>query len=103
MSLLILTYDCFVFLQELCKELHHKIDVLDEARYDIEFKVARNEQEVQQNKVTKMLRHSLTYFDGFCFFYNIDDLCTDPVTESENRWAEGNEKAQLEAGKENYR
>ncbi|KTF83981.1 hypothetical protein cypCar_00018361 [Cyprinus carpio] len=34
-------------LQELCKELHRKIDVVDEARYDLEMKVAKNEIEIQ--------------------------------------------------------
>ncbi|XP_029992051.1 troponin I, slow skeletal muscle-like [Sphaeramia orbicularis] len=34
-------------LQELCKDLHRKIDVVDEARYDMEVKVARNEKEIQ--------------------------------------------------------
>ncbi|KAK2917643.1 troponin I, slow skeletal muscle-like [Channa argus] len=34
-------------LKDLCKDLHHKIDVVDEARYDIEVKVAKNEQEIQ--------------------------------------------------------
>uniref|UniRef100_A0A665WJT2 Troponin I4a n=1 Tax=Echeneis naucrates TaxID=173247 RepID=A0A665WJT2_ECHNA len=34
-------------LQELCKELHRKIDVVDEARYDMEVKVTRNEKEIQ--------------------------------------------------------
>lgn len=33
-------------LQELCKELHQKIDVVDEARYDIGIKVEKNENEV---------------------------------------------------------
>lgn len=28
-------------LQELCKELHRKIDVVDEARYDLEMKVIK--------------------------------------------------------------
>ncbi|GAA6065021.1 troponin I, slow skeletal muscle-like, partial [Tachysurus ichikawai] len=32
-------------LQELCKELHRKIDTADEARYDLEVKVAKNETE----------------------------------------------------------
>lgn len=35
-----------MFLKELCKELHRKIDVVDEARYDLEIKVAKNEIEV---------------------------------------------------------
>ncbi|AWP08173.1 putative troponin I slow skeletal muscle-like [Scophthalmus maximus] len=34
-------------LQDLCKELHRKIDVVDEARYEVEVKVARNNQEIQ--------------------------------------------------------
>ncbi|XP_029010243.2 troponin I, slow skeletal muscle-like [Betta splendens] len=34
-------------LQDLCKELHQKIDVIDEARYDMEVKVAKNDQEIQ--------------------------------------------------------
>uniref|UniRef100_A0A8C1U6L2 Uncharacterized protein n=1 Tax=Cyprinus carpio TaxID=7962 RepID=A0A8C1U6L2_CYPCA len=33
-------------LQNLCKELHQKIDVVDEERYDIESKVAKNEKEI---------------------------------------------------------
>ena len=32
--------------QELCKELHKKIDIVDEARYDVEAKVAKGEIEV---------------------------------------------------------
>ncbi|XP_067236550.1 troponin I, slow skeletal muscle [Chanodichthys erythropterus] len=34
-------------LQELCKELSRKIDVVDDARYDLEMKVAKNEKEIQ--------------------------------------------------------
>ncbi|XP_052453249.1 troponin I, slow skeletal muscle-like [Carassius gibelio] len=33
-------------LQNLCKELHQKIDVVDEERYDVESKVAKNEKEI---------------------------------------------------------
>ncbi|XP_062373880.1 troponin I4a [Sardina pilchardus] len=33
-------------LQELCKDLHRKIDVVDETRYDLEIKVSRNETEI---------------------------------------------------------
>uniref|UniRef100_A0A673YG51 Troponin I, slow skeletal muscle-like n=1 Tax=Salmo trutta TaxID=8032 RepID=A0A673YG51_SALTR len=33
-------------LQELCKELHRKCDTVDEARYDIEAKVLKNEKEL---------------------------------------------------------
>uniref|UniRef100_A0A4W6F594 Troponin I4b, tandem duplicate 2 n=2 Tax=Lates calcarifer TaxID=8187 RepID=A0A4W6F594_LATCA len=34
-------------LQNLCKELHQKIDVVDEERYDIAAKVSKNEREIQ--------------------------------------------------------
>ncbi|KAG9280348.1 troponin I4a [Astyanax mexicanus] len=34
-------------LQELCKDLHHKIDIVDEARYDLLLKVGRNDSEIQ--------------------------------------------------------
>lgn len=35
-----------MFSQELCKELHRKIDTVDDARYDLEVKVSKNEKEV---------------------------------------------------------
>ncbi|KAM9467818.1 troponin I4a [Clarias gariepinus] len=40
-------------LQELCKDLHQKIDVVDEARYDLSIKVDRNDLEIQslQHKI----------------------------------------------------
>nr|XP_033491006.1 troponin I, slow skeletal muscle-like [Epinephelus lanceolatus] len=34
-------------LQALCKELHHKIDVVDEERYDVDAKVAKNNKEIE--------------------------------------------------------
>ncbi|XP_030281992.1 troponin I, slow skeletal muscle-like [Sparus aurata] len=34
-------------LQTLCKDLHHKIDVVDEDRYDIEAKVSKNSKEIE--------------------------------------------------------
>ncbi|XP_029698057.1 troponin I, slow skeletal muscle-like isoform X1 [Takifugu rubripes] len=34
-------------LQTLCKELQHKIDVVDEERYDIELKVGKNTKEIE--------------------------------------------------------
>ncbi|KAJ8259621.1 hypothetical protein GJAV_G00171540 [Gymnothorax javanicus] len=37
----------FAELQELCQELHAKIDVVDEERYDIEAKVQHNTREIQ--------------------------------------------------------
>ncbi|XP_016125952.1 troponin I, cardiac muscle-like [Sinocyclocheilus grahami] len=33
-------------LQELCRDLHHKIDIVDEARYDLNIKVGRNDAEI---------------------------------------------------------
>ncbi|KAM9854810.1 troponin I, slow skeletal muscle-like [Aulostomus maculatus] len=38
-------------LQNLCKDLHHKIDVVDEARYDMEAKVSKNEKEIESLKL----------------------------------------------------
>ncbi|KAF5903895.1 troponin I, fast skeletal muscle-like, partial [Clarias magur] len=38
-------------LQELCKELHHKIDVLDEERYDLESKVGKSSKEIEDMKI----------------------------------------------------
>ncbi|XP_048864648.1 troponin I, fast skeletal muscle-like [Brienomyrus brachyistius] len=35
-------------LQNLCKELHRKIDIIDEERYDIGAKVAKNEEKIQE-------------------------------------------------------
>lgn len=38
---------CFLhYGQDLCKELHQKIDVVDEERYDLSAKVAKSEKEV---------------------------------------------------------
>ncbi|XP_042266960.1 troponin I, slow skeletal muscle-like isoform X2 [Thunnus maccoyii] len=34
-------------LQDLCKELHRKIDVVDEERYDIGLKVSKNDKEIE--------------------------------------------------------
>lgn len=36
----------WVLFQTLCKELHQKIDVVDEDRYDIASKVSKNDKEV---------------------------------------------------------
>lgn len=35
-----------VYIQDLCRELHQKVDVVDEERYDIEAKVMLNTREV---------------------------------------------------------
>lgn len=34
-------------LQDLCKDLHKKIDIVDEARYDMEIKVGKNDLEIK--------------------------------------------------------
>lgn len=39
-------------LQDLCSDLHQKIGVVDETRYDMELKVARNEKEVNLKSQT---------------------------------------------------
>ncbi|XP_020790462.2 troponin I, cardiac muscle-like, partial [Boleophthalmus pectinirostris] len=43
-------------LQDLCRDLHHKIDVVDEARYDMEVKVSKAEKEIQSltQRVTEL-------------------------------------------------
>ncbi|XP_037538947.1 troponin I, slow skeletal muscle [Nematolebias whitei] len=38
-------------LQDLCKDLHHRIDVVDEERYDIDLKVSKNEKEIEDLKL----------------------------------------------------
>ncbi|XP_062857576.1 troponin I, fast skeletal muscle-like isoform X1 [Trichomycterus rosablanca] len=38
-------------LQELCKELHHKIDRIDEDRYDLESKVNKSGKEIEDLKI----------------------------------------------------
>ncbi|XP_021163104.1 troponin I, slow skeletal muscle isoform X2 [Fundulus heteroclitus] len=38
-------------LQDLCKELHHKIDVVDEERYDVGLKVSKNDTEIENMKI----------------------------------------------------
>ncbi|XP_028815111.1 troponin I, slow skeletal muscle-like [Denticeps clupeoides] len=35
-------------LQNLCRDLHHRIDVVDEERYDIESKVVKNDKEIKE-------------------------------------------------------
>lgn len=39
-------FDTILYSQALCKDLHQKIDVVDEERYDIAAKVSKNEKEV---------------------------------------------------------
>ncbi|CAK6950860.1 troponin I%2C slow skeletal muscle-like [Scomber scombrus] len=43
-------------LQDLCKELHRKIDVVDDVRYDMDGKVSKNEKEIQtlNQKMTEL-------------------------------------------------
>ncbi|XP_008409213.1 troponin I, slow skeletal muscle-like [Poecilia reticulata] len=38
-------------LQDLCKELHRKIDVVDEERYDVGLKVSKNDVEIENMKL----------------------------------------------------
>ncbi|XP_034033214.1 troponin I, fast skeletal muscle-like [Thalassophryne amazonica] len=38
-------------LQELCREIHHKIDVIDEERYDLEMKVNKTNKEIDELKI----------------------------------------------------
>ncbi|KAM6937896.1 uncharacterized protein FYW49_000147 [Xenentodon cancila] len=38
-------------LQDLCKDLHHKIDVVDEERYDIGLKVSNNDKEIENMRL----------------------------------------------------
>ncbi|XP_077939590.1 troponin I, slow skeletal muscle [Gasterosteus aculeatus] len=38
-------------LQDLCKDLHHKIEVVDEEWYDVGLKVAKNEKEIGEMKL----------------------------------------------------
>lgn len=45
------TRGLLTFLQDLCKELHHKIDGVDEDRYDIDLKVNKNEKEVSYSRM----------------------------------------------------
>ncbi|XP_034443880.1 troponin I, fast skeletal muscle-like [Hippoglossus hippoglossus] len=38
-------------LQELCREIHHKIDVIDEDRYNLEVKVNKSDKEIDDLKI----------------------------------------------------
>ncbi|KAM7003233.1 troponin I, fast skeletal muscle-like isoform 2-T2 [Tautogolabrus adspersus] len=38
-------------LQELCREIHHKIDVIDEERYNLDFKVTKTNKEIDDLKI----------------------------------------------------
>uniref|UniRef100_A0A4W6DL21 Troponin I, fast skeletal muscle n=1 Tax=Lates calcarifer TaxID=8187 RepID=A0A4W6DL21_LATCA len=38
-------------LLELCREIHHKIDVIDEERYDLEMKVSKSNKEIDDLKI----------------------------------------------------
>ncbi|GLD61725.1 troponin I, fast skeletal muscle-like protein [Lates japonicus] len=38
-------------LLELCREIHHKIDVIDEERYDLEMKVSKTNKEIDDLKI----------------------------------------------------
>ncbi len=80
----------FLCLQNLCKELHQKTDVVDEERYDIQSKVGKNEKEVHV-VVLKMplLMH--------CLIALTDASAIDCRFKPQNLWAEGkNEETCLE-------
>ncbi|XP_068431522.1 troponin I, fast skeletal muscle-like [Clinocottus analis] len=42
---------CMQELQELCRKLHKQIDLVDEERYDMEFKVAKSNKEIEDLKL----------------------------------------------------
>lgn len=44
--------------QDLCKEIHHKIDGVDEERYDLEMKVNKANKEVEYNPAEPAVRPS---------------------------------------------
>ncbi len=60
---------CFLhYGQDLCKELHQKIDTVDEERYDLSLKVAKSEKEVLNAWILFIL-HGLDFQQiTMCFF-----------------------------------
>lgn len=52
--------------QDLCKQFHQKIDVVDEERYDMSIKVAKSDKEVFLFLIPSSLSISLLYY-GFNF------------------------------------
>lgn len=44
-----------ISIQTLCEELHAKIDVVDEERYDIEAKVLHNTREVTEARISTII------------------------------------------------
>ena len=45
-------------MQDFCKEIHHKIDVIDEERYDLESKVNKSAKEVFSLSSTQACVHN---------------------------------------------
>uniref|UniRef100_A0A3Q3LUY6 Uncharacterized protein n=1 Tax=Labrus bergylta TaxID=56723 RepID=A0A3Q3LUY6_9LABR len=51
-----LSVGCLLLLQDLCKDLYHKIDVVDDERYDIGLKVSKNDFEVSCSRIFKEIK-----------------------------------------------
>lgn len=49
----------YIHLQNLCKQLHAKIDVVDEERYDYEDKVIKHNKDVSLNQQIRYIRYRL--------------------------------------------
>ncbi len=76
--------------------MHHKIDVIDEERYDIDSKVAKNDKEVwkqsskhQQFSMCSVSIESNSWLGSFCVKVQCV-VCVDKATgnESEDLWDE---------------
>lgn len=82
-------YVCSLY-QELCRELHAKISVVDEERYDIEAKVFHNTREVKKqfnslySSVNNTPSMRLRRFQGFFFVVVFLASCTETETTTES-------------------
>ena len=62
-SILVYYHVLIIFLQDICKDLHHKIDVVDEEWYDIGLKVNKNQKEVSCSSLGRKIKLcTWTYF-----------------------------------------
>lgn len=59
-----------IFSKELCKDLHRKIDVVDEERYDIAAKVSKNEAEVSHATTGKVSADTFIHLSCFVSTFN---------------------------------
>lgn len=69
------------FLQNLCKDLHQKIDVVDEERYDIEAKVNKSDKEANgslRNMQITLFYLSLSLFLLSYLHYFVIDCRLEP-------------------------